>query len=95
VTKRGSRARRRILIVSFILSGWWVVDHAFEEREECPFRMRFFGEVEKLAAVRTRDSEKLVCKKLFYTTVEGSRCSINTVIHKIMNRIICHLCQVT
>jgi hypothetical protein len=40
VTKVDSKVRRRIPVVSFILSGWWVIDHAVEEREECPSRSR-------------------------------------------------------
>jgi hypothetical protein len=76
VTRMDNKVRR-ILIVSFISSGWWVVDHAFEESEESPSLMRFFGEVGKFAAVRTRKS---LYMKLFGTIVGGSRCIINTVI---------------
>jgi hypothetical protein len=41
--------------------------------------MRFFGEVGKLAAVRAR-ARRSLHMKLLHTIVEGSRCSISTVI---------------
>jgi hypothetical protein len=39
VTRVDSKVRR-LPVVSFILSGWWVIDRAVEEREERPSRSR-------------------------------------------------------